>query len=234
MMELLKNISIAFSGGSFALIIQWYIFKRERLSTRRSVLYALIEIYSNISKLEKFNKSDELLDMIFNELDLDPLESEKDRPILNQAILNALFNDVLAEFEEINLNYPKLILELSKESPILAYKISHHSKFLNKITIYLENVFINFKGNMPQLQHDELDDVFKSIVRNRILFYDKENIRKSILEVSYSISLLQFFSTKRFLKKKDDNSFNESEIKELADQIKNSLKGQTEFIKVTF
>lgn len=234
MMELLKNISIAFSGGSFALIIQWYIFKRERLSIRRSVLYALIEIYSNISKLEKFNKSDELLDMIFIELDLDPLESEKDRSILNQAILNALFNDVLAEFEEINLNYPKLILELSKESPLLAYKISHHSKFLNKITIYLENVFINFKGNMPQLQHDELDDIFKSIVRNRILFYDKENIRKSILEVSYSISLLQFFNTKRFLKKNDDNSFKESEIKELADQIKNSLKSQTEFIKVPF
>ena len=53
MTELLKNIFIAFSGGSFALIIQWYIFRRERLGTRRSVLYVLIEIYSNISKLEK-------------------------------------------------------------------------------------------------------------------------------------------------------------------------------------
>jgi hypothetical protein len=220
MTELLKNIFIAFSGGSFALIIQWYIFRRERLGTRRSVLYVLIEIYSNISKLEKFNKSDELIDKLFNELDIDPVEIEKDRPMLNQIILNALFNDVLTEFEEINLSYPKLILELSKEKPLLAYRISHHSKFLNKITVYLENVIIDLKENIPQFQHEELDDAFKSIVRNRILFNDKENIRKSILQVSCSISIVQFFNTKRFLKRNDDTKIKNSEIKELADQIK--------------
>lgn len=224
MIELIKNISIAISGGLFALIIQWYIFRRERLGTRRSVLYVLIELYTNIYKLDKLNESDELLDDIFDELDIDPCEIEKERPILNQIIINAIFKDVLAEFEEISLSYPKLILELSKEKPLLAYRISHHAKFLNKITLYLENVLMELKENMPHFQHEELDKAFKSILRNRILFSDIENIRKSILKVSCSISIFQFFNTKKFLNRNDNSKIEKSEIKELADQIKSTFE----------
>lgn len=220
MIELFKNISIAISGGSFALIIQWYVFRRERLGTRRIVLYVLIELYTNISKLEKFNETDELLDKLFNELDIDPVEIEKDKPMLNQIILNAIFRDVFTEFEEINLSYPKLILELSKERPLLAYRISHHAKCLNKITTYLENVLMELKVETTQFQHSELDESFKAIVRNEILFNDKENIRKSILKISCSISLIQFFKTKYFLFETDNTKIEKSDIKELAYKIK--------------
>ncbi|MHA8108439.1 hypothetical protein [Aquirufa sp. A-Brett2-W8] len=226
MNDLIRNILIAFLGGSFALVLQLFSYRKERLGNRRSILYILIEVYGNITRLERLKDSDHFLDKIFSKLDIDPSETDQVKPFLNGILFKVMFEDVINELNELSDNYSSLILSLASEKPILAYKISHLAKSLEKSTLYFDGISNDFKTQFPESEHEQIDSFIKNIFHNNIIFSEKESIRKSILKVGRSISIFQYFKAKNIIKEINTNQIDETEIEKFATIIKQEIEKQ--------
>lgn len=232
MSELIKNILIAFLGGSFALVLQMFTYRKERLGNRRSILYILIEVYWNISRLERFKESDQFLDKIFSKLDIDQSETDQVKPFLNGILFKVMFEDVIKELNEFSDNYSSLILSLASEKPILAYKISHLAKSLEKSSSYFDGISNDMKTQFPESEHEQIDSFIKNIFHNNIIFSEKESIQKSILNVGRSISIFQYFRAKNIIKEINTNQIDEAEIEKFVTIIKQEIEKQLSTLKL--
>lgn len=224
MSELIKNIIIAFLGGSFALVLQLFANRKKRLGNRRSVLYILLEVYWNITRLERFKESDNFLDKFSSKLDINPIEINKVKPFLNEILFKVMFEGVISELKELSDSYSSLILSLASEEPILAYKISHLAKSLEKSKIYFDGLSNDMKAQFSKSEHEQIDNFIKNIFHNNIIFGERENVQISILKVGRSISFIQYFKVKNLIKEINTNQVDEAEIEKFVSIIMQEIE----------
>jgi CRISPR/Cas system CSM-associated protein Csm2 small subunit len=226
-MEFILTMLSAFLGGAFALVGQWYVFRNERYSNRRNVLYYLLEIYGNVYRLERLKSADKFFDKLMYKLGVEMSDSEMAKPFLQKLLWENLFEDVLDELDNHGEKYPEIVNELSKENPTLAYYISHHAKSLEKMIDYLDSISESIKKEIPINDHNTMDEFFGAIFQNNLITSSHKDIRSSIEEVASSISILESRRVRVVLKNIEESISMEKEMDELVNAILTISKAQS-------
>jgi len=193
----IKDISIAFLGGSIALFLQWYIIRLERLKIRRSVLYNILEVYSNLLRIERIGNLDTLLKDVYIKMGIPENEIDSITPIFKNQLTEILFDDIVNELNEQSLHYKDAIKELAKDKPILAFEISHHASYLQIATDNLDRFISNFKTEITEENQIEFEKIIRDILKENLISENINEIRKSILRISCSISPFHYYTTRK-------------------------------------
>jgi|GEM_PF-4188607 hypothetical protein len=196
----IKDISIAFLGGSIALFLQWYIIRLERLKIRRSVLYNILEVYSNLLRIERIGNLDTLLKDVYTKMGIPENEIDSITPIFKNQLTEILFDDIVNELNEQSLHYKDAIKELAKDKPILAFEISHHASYLQIATENLDRFISNFKTEITEENQIEFEKIIRDILKENLISENINEIRKSILRISCSISPFYYYTTRKKIK----------------------------------
>lgn len=196
----IKDISIAFLGGSIALFLQWYIIRLERLKIRRSVLYNILEVYSNLLRIERIGNWDTLLKDVYTKMGIPENEIDSITPIFKNQLTEILFDDIVNELNEQSLHYKDAIKELAKDKPILAFEISHHASYLQIATENLDRFISNFKTEITEENQIEFEKIIRDILKENLISENINEIRKSILRISCSISPFYYYTTRKKIK----------------------------------
>lgn len=196
----IKDISIAFLGGSIALFLQWYIIRLERLKIRRSVLYNILEVYSNLLRIERIGNLDTLLKDVYTKMGIPENEIDSITPIFKNQLTEILFDDIVNELNEQSLHYKDAIKELAKDKPILAFEISHHASYLQIATENLDRFISNFKTEITAENQIEFEKIIRDILKENLISENINEIRKSILRISCSISPFYYYTTRKKIK----------------------------------
>lgn len=226
-MEFILTMLSAFLGGAFALVGQWYVFRNERYSTRRTVLYYLLEIYGNVYRLERLKSADKFFDKLMHKLGLEMSDSEMAKPFLQKLLWENLFEDVLDKLDDHGEKYPEIVNELSKENPTLAYYISHHAKSFEKMIDYLDSISESIKKEIPTKDHKTLDEFFGAIFQTNLITSSHKDIRSSIVEVASSISIFESQRVRVVLENIEESISMEKEMDELVNTILTMNKAQS-------
>lgn len=213
-MEFILNIVSAFLGGTFALFGQWYVFRSERFSTRRNVLYYLLEIYGNMIRIKKIQLMDKSYARALADHGLSSEESENIRGKFMAQVKVEIFNDVFDSLDDLNENYPKIVSDLSKENPILAFYISGHGKSLDKLISYIDSISETIKSESDISEHKQIDAVFESLFHSELIDMVVEDVKDSLLLLSKKISFIEHKRIREVLFKLEDTSNQDNEISE--------------------
>ncbi|MCF8254579.1 MAG: hypothetical protein K9H61_07595 [Bacteroidia bacterium] len=205
-MGFLLNIISAFLGGGIALFGQWYFLLRERSGNKRNILFYLLEINGNMSRLNRFENFDKIYDIITLKVsesaDFGTMPSNDFlKPILKNILYKGLYEDVLIELNELNKKYLLSVDQLSKENPTLAYKIRNHSRSFNNMVNHLENFSSSIKLNLPESEHSEIERTFELVAIKNIINDALKEINDSIVNVSKEISFFEYLRVRKLLKK---------------------------------
>ncbi len=187
-MEHLLTMISAFFGGTFALLVQWYVFRNERHGTRSKVLYYLLEIYGNIYRMKKLKSIDSKYSKVLNELGILEVDAREMKSKIMYEINQEVYTDVFDELDDLNEHYPKIVDELSKENPTLAYYISGHGKSLDKMIGYLDRITEAIKKEVPKNEHQQIDQIFTTLFQYNFIEIAIDDIRSSIELLSKNIS----------------------------------------------
>ncbi|MBL0315065.1 MAG: hypothetical protein IPP69_04515 [Flavobacteriales bacterium] len=103
---------------------------------------------------------------------------------INQEV----YTDVFDELDDLNEHYPKIVDELSKENPTLAYYISGHGKSLDKMIGYLDRITEAIKKEVPKNEHQQIDQIFTTLFQYNFIEIAIDDIRSSIELLSKNIS----------------------------------------------
>lgn len=225
-MEFLLNMISAFLGGTFALIVQWYVFRNEKYSTRRKVLYYLLEIYGNIYRLKKLKTIDLKYSKVLRDLGISEAEAMEVKSRIMSEVNQEVYADVFDELDDLNEHYPKIVDELSKENPTLAYYISGHGKSLDKMIGYLEKVTEAIKKEVPQNEHQQIDQIFATLFQNDFIDIVVDDIHSSLKLVGKSISIFELKKVKQVLDGIEDVKSDNSEIEERIKSFIHFVKSQ--------
>ena len=209
-------ILAAFSGflcASFAILCQWYIFRRERYSNRRNVIYYLLSIYGNIKRLDRIKGINQLFDSLFTRYKVPPSdESNSLRDQLIAMIYEHLFDDVLNELENLDENYPEVVEELGKENPTLAVSINHYSRVLDKMVDYIGEVTKNIKKEVNKRDHIQVEQLMISVLHNALISDSVQELRTDIIKISKSISSRELKQVELMLSRMEKFVMTEEEI----------------------
>jgi hypothetical protein len=222
-LEFSGTVLAAFLGGTCAFIAQWYFLRKSRFDVRRNVLFYLLEMYAIMYRLEKIKiigpKSNEL----FNELGLNDPEARQFKSKIMGELFGEIMADVFDDLDDLNELYPKIVVELSKENPILAYTISSHGKALDKILNYIEAITESIKKEVPENEHDNIDNVFAAIFQNDFVKIVIEDVHSSIILVSKNISYMEARNVRSVLKNIEDSNSTIEEMNERFKKIRDLL-----------
>lgn len=213
-MEFFLNMISAFLGGAFALLGQWYVFRNEKYSTRRKTLYYLLEIYGNIYRLKKIKSVDFKYNQLLKDLGVSEKELKKLKSKIMAELNQEVISDVFDELDELNEQYPKIMDELSKENPTLAFQISDHAKSLDKMIGYFDRVSSAIKSEIPRNEHRQIDEVFEALFQNNFIDIVVDDIHDSIYLVSNRISYFESRKVKKLLEGIHDLKGTDTEIEE--------------------
>lgn len=224
----IKDISIAFLGGSIALFLQWYIIRLERLKIRRSVLYNILEVYSNLLRIERIGNLDTLLKDVYTKMGIPASEFESITPLFKNQLTEILFDDIITELNEQSLHYKDAIKELAKDKPILAFEISHHASYLQIATENLDRFISNFKTEITEENQIEFEKIIRDILKENLISENINEIRKSILRISCSISPFYYYTTRKKIKflsnKKSYGNELEKYMNDIVEMFRNAEK----------
>lgn len=213
MKDFVLAVFSAFLGGTFALLGQWYIFRKERFSNRRNVLYYLLEIYGNVKRLDRIKGVNTLFDRLFSKLGIE--QDEKTTSAKEQfavMIYEKLFTDVMDELDDLDEFYPDVVEELAKENPTLAVSISHYSRVLDKIVGYVSDVTKKIKEDVSEDEHSRVEYVMSSLMHNSLITDSALELREDILRISRSISMFEYKRVSSTLTRMEKIEITEEEI----------------------
>lgn len=195
MSNYIKDITIAFLGGSFALFLQWYIIRLERLKTRRSVLYNLLEVYSNLLRIERIGNLDSFLNDFYLKLEIPQKEIEFATPVLKKQLVDIIFTELISELNSLSFQYSEAVKELAKDRPILAFEISHLANSIKISSESLENFISNLSNQFSEYDNSKIEEIINDILKKYLISDNVKEIKSAILKVSYSISFISYFKT---------------------------------------
>ena len=228
MKDFILAVFSAFLGGTFVLLGQWYIFRRERYSNRRNVLYYLLAIYGNVKRLDRIKGVNKLFDTIFNKYNVE--NTEETQSFSNQLVLviyEQIFTDVLDELDDLDTCYPDVVEELAKENPTLAVSINHYSRVLDKMVDYIGEATKRMKKEVSKNEHARVDQVMASILHNALIADSANELRHYILRISKSISMWETQRVNQVLTRMEKYEFTEEEINHMMVPVINSVRSAT-------
>jgi hypothetical protein len=204
-MDFLITIISAFLGGIFVFLVQWYSFRNDRFSTRRNVLYYLLEIYSNLHKIKNLPMLNELYTEILIEQGIITEEIIDSKNRIFEKSKGQIYSEVFKSLDELNEKYPILVENLSKENPILAYYISNHGKSLKKMFDFFDKMAFDIKATTEPNEHKYITSTFDHLIESNLINSIISDVRNSALEISRGISFITFHQIKKELDKIEDS-----------------------------
>jgi hypothetical protein len=227
MENVLVAILSAVLGGTFVLIGQWYIFRKERYANRRNVLYYLLEIYGNVKRLDRIKGVNVLYERLFNKLGIELNESTISiREKFALLIYENLFTDVLDELDDLDEYYPDVVEDLAKENPTLAVSISHYSRMLGKIVVYVNEMTGKLKEDANEDDHSRIEYVMSSLMHNGLITDSAYELKVDILRISQSISVFEKQRVKKMLERMEKFEITEEEINKVILPMIQMVKSQ--------
>ncbi len=192
--ELIAALAGALAGSAGGVIAYWWRNRRERQQSLNLCLFTLMDIWHRIEVLSTAEVQPMLILLEQKATALGVSEEDINRvladlkPQLHDAFEATLKGLVGIRFELIRDRYVDAVGLLAKEEPILAYALSGHEEFPERLTA----IGVYFERFRPELESSNEADIAQRFVENKVTALLQEQIEKDLYEVAWQAGLVRW------------------------------------------
>lgn len=204
---------------------QWFRTRRDDKKIKRQILYNLLETNFIFNQLDTSELIELLTERILVRIPKNEQREEvkQDLTQLYSGLIKGLVQDNVADnLEKLEEKYSSAVDSLSTIDPITAYRLKGKTKILQTFDLlqdYYEEVKNQFPDDFEQIQNSI--EITRKTIEPDIIKEAISDIEDEILNISFSIDIRTWFTTKQTLKSSKDRIRKDGvkKIDELLDEL---------------